>query len=65
MFANKLCALAGRIANRDLYDVYRMETKGREFSSDIIKKETGKSMKIFFSDLEKHIKKNFRQNTIL
>jgi uncharacterized tellurite resistance protein B-like protein len=22
-------------------------------------------MKIFFSDLEKHIKKNFRQNTIL
>lgn len=64
-FANKLCALANRVANRDLYDVYRMETQKRDFDTDIIKENTWKSMKIFFSDLGKHIKKNFHTNTIL
>ena len=64
-FANKLFALSNRVANRDLYDVYWMEKNKRVFDIDIIQERTWKSMEIFFSDLENHIKANFHTNTIL
>lgn len=64
-FANKLCALASRIANRDMYDIRRMEQQHRHFTTAIIEEKMNRNISNFFVLLQLHIIQNFKNNTIL
>ncbi len=64
-FSNKLLALSDRVANRDLYDVRRMDKQKRVFDPQIIQERTWKSIWTFFEELELHVKANFSSNMIL